>query len=196
MSKYKNIQSIIKKGYSQQRQNNRDTWTYVGNINQDTLPMGYIVDSSGNYIKYDYETWKKINDEKNYKTYMINQGWTFVPNKLQNNAENQLPIGTIIDPTRHYIKQDYQAWKLIRQEQEEKHRPIAEANLKKALEEIEMIKIIDEYMNKLRDQKRKKQKAISKKEKEMREKKITTLEKEINKYKQMIERHKRRKGRK
>lgn len=195
MSKYKNISSILKKGYGQ-KSSNRDSWTFIGNVNENTLPIGYIVDSSGNYVKYDYDTWEIRNKEKNYHNDMIRDGWTPVGYKLQQNAEFQLPIGTIIDPTRKYIKQDYETWDLIRKEQEEKQRPIAEANLKKALEEIEMIKIIDEYINKLRDQKRKKQKAITKKEKEMRGKRILTLEKEIKKYKQKIERHKRRKIRK
>jgi Na+/phosphate symporter len=127
---------------------------------------------------------------------MIRDGWTFVGYKLQNNAENQLPIGTIIDPTRRYIKQDLETWDLIRKEQEEKHKPIADANLKRTLDEIKMIKIIDEYMNKIRTEKKKKQKAITKKEKEKRQKRISELEKEINKYKQKISRYKRNKSRK
>lgn len=197
MSKYRSIRSVLQKGYAEQRQKNRDSWKYIGeNVNPETLPFGYITDASNRYVKYDYDNWKRLSDEKDYHQSMISQGWTFVGYKLQNNAENQLPIGTIIDPTRRYIKQDYETWDIIRKEQEEIHRPIAEANLKKALEEIEMIKIIDEYMNKIRTEKKKKEKAITKKEKEKRQKRISELEKEIKKYKQMIERHKRRKGRK
>lgn len=197
MSKYNSIRSILQKGYSQQRQKNKDSWQYISeNVNPETLPFGYITDSTNRYVKYDYDTWKKLSDEKDYHQSMVANGWTFVGYKLQNNAENQLPIGTIIDPTRRYIKQDLETWDLIRKEQEEKHKPIAEANLKKALEEIEIIKIIDEYMNKIRTEKKKKQKAITKKEKEKRQKRISELEKEIKKYKQKIERYKRKKSRK
>ena len=197
MSKYRSIRSILKKGYPEQYIKDRDSWTYIGDsLNPDSLPIGYITDASNRYVKYDYDTWKKLSDEKNYHQSMISQGWTFVGYKLQNNAESQLPIGTIIDPTRRYVKQDYDTWKLIKQEQEKIEIPIREQNLKKALEEIEMIKIIDEYMNKIRAEKKKKEKAITKKEKEKRQKRINELEKEIKKYKQMIERHKRRKARK
>ena len=196
MSKYKSIRSVLQKGYSQ-KSSDRDSWSYIGeNVNSEMLPIGYITDASNRYVKYDYDTWKKLSDEKDYHQSMIANGWTFVGYKLQNNAENQLPIGTIIDPTRRYIKQDYETWDFIRKEQEEKQKPIAEANLKKALEEIKMIKIIDEYMNKIRTEKKKKEKAITKKEKEKRQKRINELEKEIKKYKQMIERYNRRKGRK
>lgn len=197
MSKYKNISNILKKGYPIQKINNKDSWKYIGeNVNPETLPIGYITDASNRYVKYDYDTWKRQSDEKFYHQNMISNGWTYVGYKLQNNAESQLPIGTIIDPTRHYIKQDYQAWQLIKKEQEEREIPIREKNLKKSLEEIKMIKIIDEYMNNLKEQKKKKQKAITIKEKEKRQKRIDELDKEIKKYKQKIERYKRIKKRK
>ena len=195
MSKHKNIQSIIKKGYPMQK-NDKDSWTFIGNVNENALPIGYITDATKRYIKYDYDTWEKINNEKNYHRDMISNGWTYIPYKLQQNAEFQLPMGTIIDPSRHYIKQDYQAWEIISQENEDRLNPVREENLKKSQEEIKMIKTIDEYMNKLRDQKKKKAKAISKKEKEKRQKRIGELEKEIKNYKQKIQRYSRKMSRK
>lgn len=190
--KIKQIGEILRKGYSDSKQND---WVYVGKVNENTLPIGYVVDRSGNYVKYDYRLWEKLENRKQYKQKMIAEGWTYVPDKIKDNFENVLPIGTIIDPSRHFIKQDYEKWELLRREEEARYEPQRLENLKKNREEIEMIRIIDEYMNKLREQKRKKDKAISKKRRDEIQQKILKLEKDIKKKKEDITRYIRRKKR-